>query len=94
MNLEVVTPEDFVGEVMADIAVRRGKVSSLDALGGSKVIEADVPLGTMFGYSSELRNRTQGRATFSMQFGHYQALPESVALEVIAQREKKLQESK
>ncbi|MDR2387685.1 MAG: elongation factor G [Deltaproteobacteria bacterium] len=89
MDLEVVTPEDFVGEVIGDISTRRGKVGNLDTVGGSKVIVAEVPLGTMFGYSSELRNRTQGRATFSMQFGRYQPLPENVALEVIAQREAK-----
>ncbi|MDR0354988.1 MAG: elongation factor G [Deltaproteobacteria bacterium] len=93
MNLEVVTPDDFVGDVIGDINSRRGKVSSLDTVGGSKVVTADVPLGNMFGYSSELRNRTQGRATFSMQFGRYNPLPENVALEVIAQREKKLQEN-
>jgi elongation factor G len=94
MNLEVVTPEEFVGDVMADISVRRGKVASLDTLGGSKIIKADVPLGTMFGYIAELRNRTQGRASFTMQFGFYQPLPESVALEVVALREKKRQEGK
>jgi elongation factor G len=87
MDLEVVTPEDYVGEVIGDISTRRGKVNNLDTLGGSKVIGAEVPLGTMFGYSSELRNRTQGRATFSMQFGRYQPLPETVAAEVAAQRE-------
>ncbi|MDR0620640.1 MAG: elongation factor G [Deltaproteobacteria bacterium] len=89
MDLEVVTPEDFVGDVIADISTRRGRIGNLDTLAGSKVITAEVPLGTMFGYSSELRNRTQGRATFSMQFGRYQPLPENVALEVIAQREAK-----
>jgi elongation factor G len=89
MDLEVVTPDDFVGEVIGDISTRRGRVSNLDTTGGSKVISAEVPLGTMFGYSSELRNRTQGRATFSMQFGRYQPLPENVAVEVIAQRETK-----
>jgi elongation factor G len=89
MDLEVVTPEDFVGDVIGDISTRRGRVGNLDTLGGSKVITAEVPLGTMFGYSAELRNRTQGRATFSMQFGRYQPLPENVALEVIAQREAK-----
>jgi len=87
MDLETVTPEEFVGDVMGDIAARRGRVGGLDAKSGFQVIRADVPLASMFGYATDLRSRTQGRATFSMQFGRYQPLPESVAIEVAAARE-------
>lgn len=87
MDLEVVTPEDYVGEVMGDLSARRGRVAGMEAKGGSQIIKAEVPLSTMFGYATELRSRTQGRATFSMQFGHYSPMPESVAAEVAAQRE-------
>jgi elongation factor G len=89
MDLEVVTPDEYVGDVIGDLSSRRGKVSNIESLGGSRIVKAQVPLATMFGYSTELRSRTQGRATFSMQFGSYQNLPEAVATEVIAQRETK-----
>ena len=90
MDLEVVTPKDYVGDVMGDLASRRGRISNLDeTLAGSSIIKAEVPLASMFGYATELRSRTQGRATFSMQFGRYLPLPEAVAAEVAAQREAK-----
>jgi elongation factor G len=87
MDLEVVTPEDFVGEVIGDLNARRGRINAMESLAGARLIKASVPLASMFGYSTELRSKTQGRATFSMQFGSYQSLPEGVAQEVIAQRE-------
>ncbi|GHV57770.1 elongation factor G 2 [Deltaproteobacteria bacterium] len=87
MDLEVVTPEEFVGDVMGDISARRGRINGLEAKSGVQVIRADVPLSTMFGYSTDLRSRTQGRANFTMQFGRYQPMPESVAAEVAAARE-------
>ena len=86
MDLEVVTPEDYVGDVMGDLSSRRGRVSGMEAKSGFQVIKAEVPLSSMFGYSNELRSRTQGRATFSMQFGRYQPMPESVAADVVAER--------
>jgi elongation factor G len=86
MDLEAVTPEEYVGDVMGDIAARRGRVNGLEAKSGFQMIRADVPLAAMFGYATDLRSRTQGRATFSMQFGRYQPLPESVAAEVAAAR--------
>ncbi|MGL4209429.1 MAG: elongation factor G, partial [Candidatus Adiutrix sp.] len=89
MDLEVVTPEDHVGDVMGDISSRRGRVSGMEAKSGSQIITAEVPLSTMFGYSTELRSRTQGRATFTMQFGRYQPMPESVAADIVAAREAK-----
>jgi elongation factor G len=87
MDLEVVTPDDYVGDVIGDLSSRRGRVSNLESLAGSRVVKAEVPLASMFGYATELRSRTQGRATFSMQFGRYMPLPEAVAAEVISQRE-------
>ena len=89
MDMEVVTPEEYVGDVMGDISSRRGRVGGMEAKSGFQIIRAEVPLATMFGYSTELRSRTQGRATFTMQFGRYQPMPESVAAEVIAAREAK-----
>ncbi|MDR1922669.1 MAG: elongation factor G [Candidatus Adiutrix sp.] len=89
MDMEVVTPEDYVGDVMGDISSRRGRVAGMEAKSGFQIITAEVPLSTMFGYSTELRSRTQGRATFTMQFGRYQPMPESVASEVAAAREAK-----
>jgi elongation factor G len=89
MSLEVVTPEDYVGDVIGDLSSRRGKVSGLESQSGTRIVKAEVPLASMFGYSTELRSRTQGRATFTMQFSSYQTLPENVALEVAAQREAK-----
>jgi elongation factor G len=87
MDLEVVTPDDYVGDVIGDLSARRGRVQNLESLAGSRIVVAEVPLASMFGYATELRSRTQGRATFSMQFGRYQPLPEAVAAEVAAQRE-------
>ncbi|MDR1576808.1 MAG: elongation factor G [Deltaproteobacteria bacterium] len=89
MDLEVVTPEEYVGDVIGDLNARRARVNSLDALAGARMVKASAPLASMFGYSTELRSKTQGRATFSMQFGSYQSLPENVAAEVVAQREAK-----
>jgi elongation factor G len=89
MDLEVVTPEDHVGDVIGDLSARRGRVSNLESLAGSRIVKAEVPLAAMFGYATELRSRTQGRATFSMQFGRYQPLPEAVAAEVAERREAK-----
>ena len=88
MEVEVVTPEEFVGEVMGDLSSRRGRVRGLDDRAGVKVITADVPLATMFGYATDVRSNTQGRATFTMQFGRYEQLPESV-LEDVLSREKR-----
>jgi elongation factor G len=95
MDMEVVTPEEYVGDVMGDLSSRRGRVNGMENKNGFQVITAEVPLASMFGYSTELRSRTQGRATFTMQFGRYQPMPESVAAEVVAAREaKKAAESK
>jgi elongation factor G len=83
MAVEVVTPEDFMGDVIGDLSSRRGRVEGMDQRGTSHVISAQVPLGDMFGYATDLRSRTQGRATYTMQFDSYQQVPESIAEEII-----------
>jgi elongation factor G len=84
MAVEVVTPEDYMGDVIGDLSSRRGKVEGMDQRGTSQVIRAQVPLAEMFGYATDLRSRTQGRATYTMQFNSYQEVPESVSREIVA----------
>jgi len=84
MSVVVTTPEDYMGDVIGDLSSRRGRVEGMDQLGSSQVIRAQVPLSDMFGYATDLRSRTQGRATYTMQFHSYQQVPESVAREIIA----------
>jgi elongation factor G len=86
MSVEVVTPEDYLGDVMGDLNGRRGRVANLEARPGSQVISAHVPLSEMFGYATDLRSRTQGRATFTMQFDHYEKVPTSLAEEIIKKK--------
>jgi elongation factor G len=89
MEVEVVTPEDYVGDVMGDLSSRRGRVKGMDSRAGVQVISADVPLANMFGYATDLRSNTQGRATFTMQFGRYESVPESVAADIMNREQKK-----
>jgi elongation factor G len=84
MEVEVVTPDTSMGEVIGDLTARRGKIERMDARGTSQVIRAHVPLAQMFGYATDLRSRTQGRATYTMQFHSYQRVPESISKEIIA----------
>ena len=84
MELEVVTPEDYMGDVIGDLSARRGKVESMEARGPARVITALVPLAEMFGYATDLRSRSQGRANYSMQFHSYQEVPAATALEIVA----------
>jgi elongation factor G len=84
MDVEVVTPEDYMGDVIGDLNSRRGQISGTEARGNATVIKAMVPLANMFGYVSHLRSMSQGRAQFTMQFDHYQQVPEAVSQEVIA----------
>ncbi|WP_432785800.1 Elongation factor G [Oligella sp. MSHR50489EDL] len=87
MAVEVETPEDYAGTVMGDLSSRRGIVQGMDDMaGGGKIIRAEVPLAEMFGYATDLRSLTQGRATYSMEFKHYTEAPKNVAEEVIASR--------
>jgi elongation factor G len=84
MAVEVVTPEDYMGEVIGDLSSRRGKVEGMEQRGSSHVVRSQVPLSEMFGYATDLRSRTQGRATYTMQFHSYQQVPESIAKEIVA----------
>ena len=86
MDVEVVTPDDYVGDVMGDLNSRRGRVQSMEARVGSQSVRALVPLSTMFGYATDLRSRTQGRATFTMQFHHYERVPQQLADEIIRKK--------
>ncbi len=84
MAVEVSVPEDFMGDVIGDLNSRRGKIQSMEDRGNLKIVNAEVPLSEMFGYSTDLRSATQGRATYSMQFAHYERVPNSIAEEIIA----------
>jgi elongation factor G len=84
MAVEVVTPDEFMGDVMGDLNSRRGRIMGMNARAGAQVIEAQVPLAQMFGYATDLRSKTQGRATYTMQFSHYEQVPKTVAEEIIA----------
>jgi elongation factor G len=84
MAVEVVTPEEYLGDVMGDLSSRRGRVEGLEPRGNTQAIRARVPLATMFGYATDLRSMTQGRATFTMQFDRYEEAPQSVAGEIVA----------
>ena len=84
MDVEVVTPEDYMGDVIGDLSSRRGRVEGMEQRGNSHVVRAQVPLSDMFGYATDLRSRTQGRATYTMQFHAYNEVPDSIAREIIA----------
>jgi elongation factor G len=83
MAVEVVTPEDYLGDVMGDLNARRGRIEHLEPRGNAQVIRARVPLAAMFGYATDLRSTTQGRATFTMQFERYEEVPQSLASELV-----------
>jgi elongation factor G len=84
MELEIVTPENYMGDVIGDLSSRRGKVESMDSRGQARVVKALVPLAEMFGYATDLRSRTQGRANYSMHFHSYQQVPTVAAREIVA----------
>jgi len=83
MAVEVVVPEAFVGEVTGDLSSRRGKILNLESRDALRILESRVPLAEMFGYATQLRSSTQGRATYTMQFSHYERVPAAVAEEAI-----------
>ena len=83
MKVEVVTPEDYMGDVMGDLSRRRGVLQGSDDTQSGKVINALVPLGEMFGYATSLRSQTQGRATFTMEFDNYAEAPNNIAEQVM-----------
>jgi elongation factor G len=84
MDVEVVTPEEYMGAIVGDLNSRRGRILSMEARGSSQVIRANVPLGQMFGYATEMRSMTQGRATYTMQFARYEEVPAAIAEEIMA----------
>jgi len=84
MAVEVVCPEDFMGDVIGDLNARRGQVKNMDQRGNMKVVTADVPLANMFGYSTDLRSKTQGRASYTMSFAHYAVVPNNIAEQIVA----------
>ncbi|EMG36705.1 translation elongation factor 2 (EF-2/EF-G) [Desulfocurvibacter africanus PCS] len=87
MSVEIVTPEEYLGDVMGDLNGRRGRVSGMEATGGAQIIRSLVPLSAMFGYATDLRSRTQGRATFTMQFDHYERVPANLAEAIIKKQQ-------
>lgn len=86
MSVEIVIPEEYMGDVMGDVASKRGRIGQLDMRAGSQVIDAVIPLSEMFGYSTDLRSRTQGRGVFTMQFSHYEEVPKQVAQKIFGHR--------
>jgi len=86
MKVEVEVPEDYMGDVIGDISKRRGQVNGMGDRSGNKIVDAFVPLSEMFGYSTDLRSMTQGRATYAMEFDHYEEVPQNVAKEIIEKR--------
>jgi elongation factor G len=83
MAVEVTTPEDYLGDVMGNLNGRRGRIESMSPVGNAQVVKASVPLSEMFGYATDLRSMTQGRADFTMQFDRYEEVPQSIASEII-----------
>jgi elongation factor G len=83
MQVEVLTPDEFMGEVTGNLSARRGRVSGLEARGSAQAITAEVPLASMFGYSTDVRSMTQGRATYTMQFSRYAAVPTHVTESIV-----------
>jgi len=86
MRVEVVVPEEYMGEVIGDLNSRRGRIQGIDERRNAKVLTALVPLAEMFGYATTLRSLTQGRGTYTMQFSHYEEVPSNVVQEVIGRR--------
>ncbi|MCD6653793.1 MAG: elongation factor G [Sulfurovum sp.] len=86
MKVEVEVPEEYMGDVIGDISKRRGQVNGMNDRAGNKIVDAFVPLSEMFGYSTDLRSMTQGRATYAMEFDHYEEVPTNVAKEIVAKR--------
>ncbi len=89
MKVEIVTPEDYFGDLMGNVSSRRGTITGTEDRNGAKVIDAQIPLSEMFGYATDLRSRTQGRGQFTMQFSHYYEVPRSIAEKIIGERGKK-----
>jgi len=89
MKVEAVTPEEFMGEVIGDLNSKRAQIEEMGDRAAVKFIKAKVPLSEMFGYATQLRSMTQGRASYTMEFGYYSEVPRNVAEEIIGEKEKK-----
>ena len=89
MKVQIITPEDYFGDLMGNVSGRRGTILGTDDRNGAKIIDAEIPLSEMFGYATELRSRTQGRGQFTMQFDHYSEVPSSISKEIVEKRGKK-----
>lgn len=89
MKVEITTPDEYLGDVMGDVSSRRGKIDGMNPKNGVHVLDAYIPLAEMFGYATDLRSKTQGRATYSMQFDHYEQVPNSISEEVIGKKNNK-----
>ena len=89
MKVQIITPEDYFGDLMGNVSGRRGTILGTDDRNGAKIIDAEIPLSEMFGYATELRSRTQGRGQFTMQFDHYNEVPSSIAKDIVEKRGKK-----
>jgi elongation factor G len=83
-KLEIITPEEFMGSIIGDLNARRGKVHRMEARGNAQIIKAEAPLATLFGYATDIRSMSQGRATFSMEPSHYAPVPPKVQDEILA----------
>jgi elongation factor G len=83
-DVEVVTPEEYMGDVMGDLTSRRGQIEGMEPRGNAQVIQAKVPLSEMFGYATDVRSLTQGRATYTMQFGTYEPIPGNIQEDIVA----------
>ena len=89
MKVQIITPEDYFGDLMGNVSGRRGTILGTDDRNGAKIIDAEIPLSEMFGYATELRSRTQGRGQFTMQFDHYSEVPSSISKDIVEKRGKK-----
>jgi elongation factor G len=85
MVIEIITPDEFTGQVVSDLTARRGKTTKVEYREGTSVIAGEVPLANMFGYATDLRSLTQGRAIFTLQFSHYSPVPPSLSEEILSQ---------
>jgi elongation factor G len=89
MRVEVVIPEEYMGDVMGDLNSRRGRIEGMEARGNTQVIRSFVPLSSMFGYATDLRSKTQGRGIYTMQFDHFEEVPKNISEEIVAKRQGK-----
>ena len=89
MKVEITVPEEYMGDVIGDINARRGRMEGMEAVSGNQVVRGFIPLSEMFGYATDLRSKTQGRGTYSMEPSHYDEVPKSILEEISSQRAKK-----